>query len=324
MKLQKIAGLTAAVLSLGCVLAASLPAAMAADASALALEEENSGYSSYGDYGYIYFDKDQLNLEIPSGSGYARGRIGVVYVEDLYSTITWTSSNVNVATVDNSGNVTGWSAGSAIITARSDGGSVGRCLVTVTQEKKSRLNTSYLYLDIEYNNTQPKSQLYLVEADAYDNIYQWRSSNASVATVDRNGVVTALQEGVATIYANTYKGNTLSCTVTVQNNIGRVTLNESRLYLEALGGQAPLSAQVAVADPASVSIIWTSSNPAVATVDANGVVTAVSEGEATITASASTGRSDTCKVYTGAIATQKKAKAESFFGLGGFFMDLFE
>lgn len=134
MKLQKIAGLAASALALGFLIAAPLPTAKAV--SAFSLEEENSGYSSYGDYGYIYFDKDELNLEIPSGSGYARGRIGVIYVEDLYSTISWTSSNVNVATVDSNGYVTGWSAGSAIITARSDSGSVGRCLVTVTQEKK--------------------------------------------------------------------------------------------------------------------------------------------------------------------------------------------
>ncbi len=322
MKLQKIAGLTASALALGCLLAAPVPGAAAASVSSL--EEENVVYSSYYEDGYIIFDTDQLELEIPADGGYACGRIGVVYVEDLYSTISWSSSNMSVATVDNDGYVTAWGTGSAIITARSDGGSVGHCLVTVTQAKKSRLNTSYLYLDIEYNNTQPKSQLYLTEAQAFDNVYQWRSSNPSVATVDRNGVVTGLQEGVATIYANTYRGNTLICTVTVQNNIGRVTLNESRLYLEAIGGQAVLSANIAVATPSSVSVIWTSSNPAVATVDNNGVVTAVGEGEATITASASTGRSDTCKVYTGSVATQKKADAESFFGLGGVFMDLFE
>ena len=319
MKLQKIAALTAAAFSLGCFLAVPVPAARAAspaEVTPFMLEQENAGY--------LILDTDNLELEIPSNMGYTRGYIGILYVEDNYSSISWSSSNTSVATVDSSGCVTAWSNGSAIITARTDTGAVGRCLVTVTQQKKSRLNTSYLYLDIEYNDPQPKSQLYLVEADAYDNIYQWRSSNASVATVDRNGVVTALQEGVATIYANTYKGNTLSCTVNVQNNIGRVTLNESRLYLESIGGQAVLTASVAVADPASVSIVWTSSNPTVATVDANGLVTAVSEGEAVITVTASTGRSDTCKVYTGAVATQKKAKADSFFGLGGFFMDLFE
>ena len=147
---------------------------------------------------------------------------------------------------------------------------------------------------------------------------------STVASVDRNGVVTAYAEGVTNIYANTVRGATLTCTVTVVNNIGKVTLNESRVYLTSIGGQCALTADVAVDDPAAVSITWTSSNPAAATVDANGVVTAVGDGDATITATASTGRSDTCRVYTGTVGAQKQQEAESFFGLGGLFQDLFE
>ena len=229
-----------------------------------------------------------------------------------------------MATVDSNGIVTGWSQGSAIITARSNYGDVGRCLVTVTKEKESALNKSYVYMEIEYNNRQPRTQLYLQNNSGYDSVYQWRSSNPNVASVDRNGVVTANAEGVATIYASTWSGKTLSCTITVQNNIGRVTLNESRLYLTSIGGQAALHASVAVENPAAVQVTWTSSNPAAATVDANGVVTAVGDGDATITATASTGRSDTCRVYTGSVGVQKKQESESFFGLGGLFQDLFD
>lgn len=319
MKLQKLAGLTAAALTLGLCLAAPLPAAMALapdEVTSFTLEQEN--------YGYLVLDEDDVEIEIPAGSSRASYRLNILYAEDSYSQVSWSSSNTSVATVDFSGTVTAWSTGSAIITARTNSGGVGRCLVTVTQEKQSRLNTTYLYMGIEYNNPQPKSQLYLASANGYDSVAQWRSSNPAVASVDRNGTVTAYQEGVATIYARTYYGYNLSCTVTVQNNVGRVTLNEDRLYLENLGGQGVLSARISVADPASVSVTWVSSNPAVATVDANGVVTAVAEGEATITASASTGRSDTCKVYTGALASQKKEEAESFFGLGELFMDLFD
>lgn len=318
MKLQKMAALTAAALSAALLLAAPLPAVAAAPAAAAAqeLELQNSGY--------LILNKDEVEIEIPSGRSTASYRLGVAYVEDGYSSISWSSSNVSVATVDPYGNVTAWSSGSAIITARTDTGCVGRCVVTVTREKTGRLNESYLYMDIEYNDRNPKKQLYLTSADRFDGVYQWRSTNPGVASVDRNGVVTANAEGVATIYASTYKGNTLSCTVTVQNNIGRVTVNESRLYIEGIGGQAVLSARVAVENPAAVALTWTSSNPAVATVDANGMVTAVSEGQATITVTASTGRSDTCKVYTGAVAVQKKQEAESFFGLGELFMDLFE
>ena len=84
-----------------------------------------------------------------------------------------------------------------------------------------------------------------------------------------------------------------------------------------MGGKAALTASVAVENPAAVPITWRSSNPAVALVDANGTVTAVSEGEATITASTPEGRNATCKVYTGAVAAQKQQS-------GGAFRNLFQ
>lgn len=316
MKLQKMFALLMVALMLAAVPLSAAALAPDTAVSAVELEQQNSGY--------LILDADELEIEIPSGRSTASCPLYVEYSEDWYSSISWSSSNVSVATVDYNGVVTAWSSGSAIITARTDTGCVGRCLVTVIKEKNGRLNESYLYMDIEYNNRNPRKQLYLTDAEYFDGVYQWRSTNPGVASVDRNGIVTANSEGVATIYANTYKGNTLSCTVTVQNNIGRVTLNKSRMYLEGIGGQEVLNARVAVENPAAVAITWTSSNPAVATVDANGVVTAVSEGQAVITANASTGRSDTCKVYTGALATQKKQEADSFFGLGELFMDLFE
>lgn len=200
---------------------------------------------------------------------------------------------------------------------------MARCLVSVTKQDTSRLNRSFLHMNIEYNNRTPREQLYL-EASGYDTVYQWRSSNPSVASVDRNGVVTAYAEGVTNIYASTVRGATLTCTVTVMNNIGKVTLNESRLYLESIGAQGALAASVAVENPTAVPITWTSSNPAAAVVDGNGVVTAVGDGEALITATTPEGKSDTCKVYTGSVGAQKRKEAESFFGLGGLFQDLFE
>ena len=108
------------------------------------------------------------------------------------------------------------------------------------------------------------------------------------------------------MYADTASGTTLSCAVTVTNNIGRVSLSESRLYLEDMGSKAALTASVAVENPAAVPITWRSSNPAVASVDVNGTVTAVGEG-----------RNATCKVYTGAVAVQKQQS-------GGAFRNLFQ
>lgn len=175
--------------------------------------------------------------------------------------------------------------------------------------RRSALNTTSLKLTIEYNAPNPKSQLYLSTAAPRDSVYQWYSSNPNVATVDSNGLVTAVATGSAVIYANTYTG-TLQCTVTVSSNVGRVTLSQSQMSLEGIGGTSRLGATVAVENGESVPITWTSSNPAAATVDANGVVTAVGNGEATITATASTGRSASCQVYTGTRVAELREQAE--------------
>ena len=177
------------------------------------------------------------------------------------------------------------------------------------REESSRLNRTFLCLNIEYNDRAPHEQLSL---DAGDSAVSWRSADPSVATVDANGVVTACAEGITNIYADTARGATLSCAVTVVNNVGRVTLNEARLYLNDMGEKATLTASVAVENPAAVSITWRSSNTSVATVDANGTVTAVGDGEATITAATSEGRNATCKVYTGVAAAQKQQGGGAF------------
>ena len=184
-----------------------------------------------------------------------------------------------------------------------------------TREESARLNRTFLYLNIEYNDRAPHEQLSLDTAG--DSVVSWRSADPSIVTVSPDGVVTACAEGITNVYADTASGTTLSCAVTVTNNIGRVSLSESRLYLEDMGGKAALTASVAVENPAAVPITWRSSNPAVASVDVNGTVTAVGEGEATITASTPEGRNATCKVYTGAVAVQKQQS-------GGAFRNLFQ
>ena len=316
MSLQKICKLTAAALACGLLLAAPLSAgALTPDvADAATLEQQNSGY--------LALSEDELIIEIPSDETSVTEYLYVQYAEDAYDRVVWHSSDTHVATVDN-GAVTAWAPGTTIITAQTDTGAVGSCMVTVTREKTARLNRSFVEMEIEYNNLTPRYQLYLQSADGYDSIYQWRSNNPSVATVDRNGVVTAYAEGNATIYANTIRGTVLSCKIMVYNNIGKVTLNSSRMYLESIGAQGMLTASVAVADPSTVGITWTSSNTAAAIVDANGLVTAVGDGEAIITATSTMGRSAECKVYTGTVGVQKKQEAESFFGLGGWFQDVF-
>lgn len=101
----------------------------------------------------------------------------------------------------------------------------------------------------------------------------------------------------------------MRCTVTVTSDIGRVTLNKNDLLFKTVGSKETLTASVALESGGSVPITWVSSNPGVATVDPNGVVTAVADGEAKITALSPEGRFDTCSVLVG-IAAEKYASEE--------------
>ena len=126
----------------------------------------------------------------------------------------------------------------------------------------------------------------------------WQSSNTTVATV-LNSVITAIAEGTATITVTTADGNrTATATVTVTTAIipvASVSLNETTATLE-IGETLTLTATVLPENATSRNITWTSSDNAIATVE-NGVVTAISDGTATITVTTTDGnRTATCVV----------------------------
>ena len=178
------------------------------------------------------------------------------------------------------------------------------------EAKKPALDQSSLSFALKYDDLHPTKQLKLINNDhSFIYVYQWLSSNPEVATVDGNGLVTAQGTGGATITALASNGQAVRCTVTVTSDIGRVTLNKNDLLFKTVGSKETLTASVALESGGSVPITWVSSNPGVATVDPNGVVTAVADGEAKITALSPEGRFDTCSVLVG-IAAEKYASEE--------------
>ena len=122
----------------------------------------------------------------------------------------------------------------------------------------------------------------------------WTSSDETVATV-KNGVVTAVREGSATITA-TADGKSASCVITVKKKIiavEKIVLSETEKTITK-DGTFTLTATITPTNATNQTVTWTSSDETVATVK-NGVVTAVREGSATITATAD-GKSASCAV----------------------------
>ena len=142
--------------------------------------------------------------------------------------------------------------------------------------------------------------------DATEKDVVWSSSDEAVATVDENGLVTAIAVGEATITATTVDGSNLSasCKVTVVPTLAEsIALDKTEISLEATE-TVTLVATVLPELTTNKSVTWTSSNESVATVDTNGLVTAIALGEAVITATTNDGSnlSASCKVSVPTLA----------------------
>lgn len=126
-------------------------------------------------------------------------------------TVTWKSSDEKVATVDESGLVTAVGNGTANITATTeDGNFKATCQVTV---EIPELTLSLDKSELTLTQTEEQQKLTATVSDTEEKV-TWLSSDPFVATVTRDGTVTAIANGTATITASA-RGKTASCTVEV-------------------------------------------------------------------------------------------------------------
>lgn len=219
---------------------------------------------------------------------------------NLSGLVTWASSDVSIATINNAGLVTAVSCGQTTITALYQG-VLGQTQVTVscTQPPTPVLQSITLYPS---NPTIPKSgqTIQFIALAVYSppssnnvltNIATWASSNTAIATVDSGGLVTAVTCGTTTITAE-YQGVIGQMPLTVNCNGGQTLssiqvlpgsptipqIGQTTQFLAmgtlTAGGQTDLTS----------TATWSSSNLQVATVNNSGVATAVSCGTTTILA----------------------------------------
>ena len=217
-------------------------------------------------------------------------------------TVTWTSSDETVATVDAEGNVTAVAPGQVEITATSNGISAV-CALTVKPIVAESVTISETEAELTEGETLQLTAEVAPE-DTTDKTVTWSSSDEEVATVDAAGLVTAVAPGEATITAACGEASA-TCDVTVLARVIEVTgitLDETEIF-GAPGNTQQLTATVMPEDATDKTVTWTSSDEAVATVDADGLVTFVADGEAVITAACGEFTATcTVKVLTNGIA----------------------
>ena len=226
----------------------------------------------------------------------------------------WGTSDDAVATVDASGLVTAAANGTATITATA-GQASGSATVTVAQ-----VVSSVTVVPMEANFAALSDTLRLT-AEALDANghavagaeFSWGTSDDAVATVDASGLVTAAANGTATITATAGQASG-SATVTVAQLVSSVTVAPLEASLAALGDTLRLTAEAFDANGHAVAgaeFSWGSSDDAAATVDATGLVTAVANGSATITATMGEASGTATVTVTQVVSSVMVAPAEA-------------
>jgi uncharacterized protein YjdB len=215
--------------------------------------------------------------------------------------VTWRSNNAACVSVSD-GVVTALAVGSAIISVQTeDGGKTASCSVTVVEKNVPVTGVSLDRSSMTLVQGESQPLFPTVSPDnASDKTVTWSSSNPSTATVDGNGVVTAVSIGTATITVTTRNGGfKATCTVTVVAAtipVTGVSLNMTSLSM-TVGDTQTIKATVNPSNATDQTVTWSSNDTAVATVSSSGVVTAQSAGTATITVKTNDGgKTATCTV----------------------------
>jgi uncharacterized protein YjdB len=245
--------------------------------------------------------------------------------------VTWKSSNTKVATIDEDGKVTPLKTGSVKITATTNDGSGKKATVTVTIGRLvSKITPANNVSDISVANGK-SAQLSVTckPMSATNKNITWESDKPNIVSVSKKGVIKAVNRNVDSntpvkITATSADGGA-SCTFDVYvtnpadevtvGKLGETASREVGVDLDKNGGTVQLEAHVADKNKnvlEKINVTWKSSSTSIATVDENGLVTALKKGKVTITATAGDGTKKSGKVtlYVGKLVSSLTTSAD--------------
>ena len=195
-------------------------------------------------------------------------------------TVTWSSGNTSVAKVDQNGKITAVNKGTTTITAKV-GSKTASCNVTV-KVPLTGISLNKTTLALNRGVTETLTVNYNPSDTTDSKTVTWSSENTSVAKVDQNGKITAVDVGTTNILAKV-GSKTASCSVTVKASLTGISLNKTTLSLRKQSTETLVVSYDPINTTDDKTITWTSDNEEVATIS-GGTVSALKEGTATITA----------------------------------------
>ena len=231
----------------------------------------------------IKLSKTEIELNVGTG--------GISYVTMLPATADkreiWSCSDESIAVVDNEGWIVGMSEGVCTVTVTSFNNPAVKADIKVTVKDPNkvssiRLTKTDMRLPIGGGDI---SYVTMLPANAYNKAEIWVSSDPRVATVSDEGWVYAVSEGscIVTVYSKSNPAVSASINVTVTDPSKVAEIKLSKYEMNLLIGTHDISYVTMLPRTATnIDEVWTSSNPAIASVDNWGNVYALSEGTCTV------------------------------------------
>ena len=203
--------------------------------------------------------------------------------------LVWSSSDENVATVDN-GVITALKEGNAVITVKTVDGYKSASLDVKVVTTPAVIHVESISLDKTELDMVTGDRISLsatvLPADAADKSISWSSSDENIATVNKNGKVIAVNAGKATITATTVDGGyTASCAINVTAKVvpvNGISLDQDSVDF-AVGETKQLVATVLPTNASNKGVTWSSTDETVVTVSETGLITATGSGSAIVT-----------------------------------------
>ena len=210
--------------------------------------------------------------------------------------LVWKSTDPSVITVDNFGKVTFVKSGKAsiIVSSKANGSITAVCNVTVTKSVTG-ISLDYKSKDMYVGETFRLTYV-IRPADSSNALVTWSSSNPSVATVDKEGLVSARSVGTTTIILKTNDGGYIAtCIIKVSRTATAVKLDVTQLTMN-VGDYYYLETTLTPADATETTLSWETSDKKVATVSKTGKVIAKGAGKTVILVKTKSGSTGYCTV----------------------------
>ena len=252
----------------------------------------------------VILAKEHLTLKV--GEQYSFG-YSIIPKNSTNKNVTWSSSNNDIVSIDNNGNIKALKVGTSIITVKVSNDVSSSCTVVVKDNsepvidiKKSEeivINSISLNKSNEtiYVGNSLQLNVNFNPSNATNKNIKWTSSDDNIAVVNNNGLVTTKNTGNVTITAISNNGMYSVCKINVIAKapstiaVDSISLNKMNETIY-VGNNLNLIATINPSNATNKNVTWSSSNTNVAIVDNNGNVTGKSVGTATITVKSNNGK----------------------------------